>query len=160
MQMITINKLLFSSSIGTNPLTSILIGSVVVRYASDFASSSSSSSKNEQDLSFLPPSLLPSTTTTTTTTTTTPPLPSTPVIGQTFTKFELMTALSLLVGLWQLAFSLLRLGRLSWVLSDVLVSGFTTAAAVHVLASQLKGLLGIPLPSHSGALKLARVSFY
>lgn len=44
-------------------------------------------------------------------------------------------------------------------LSDTLVSGFTTGAAVHVLTSQVKNLLGVKVPRHSGPLKLVYVSF-
>ena len=74
-----------------------------------------------------------------------------------FSRLDLMTSLALLVGLWQSGFALLGLGRLSWVLSEVLVSGYTCAAAIHVLASQLKGIFGISLASHPGPLKLAKV---
>ncbi|KAL4718888.1 hypothetical protein ACJJTC_018673 [Scirpophaga incertulas] len=41
---------------------------------------------------------------------------------------------------------MLRLGAVSTLLSEPLVSGFTTAASFHVLASQLKDLFGIKLP--------------
>jgi MFS superfamily sulfate permease-like transporter len=44
-------------------------------------------------------------------------------------------------------------------LSDTLVSGFTTGAAVHVLTSQVKNLLGVKVPRHSGPLKIVYVSF-
>jgi len=69
-----------------------------------------------------------------------------------FTQRDLMTSLCLLVGLWQVKvkisdtvfrtifqtlFSMLGFGKLSWILSDVLVSGYTTGAAVHVLGSQV-----------------------
>lgn len=37
----------------------------------------------------------------------------------------------------------LRLGIVSQLLSDTLVNGFTCAAAFHVVASQLKDLLGL-----------------
>ncbi|TRY70415.1 hypothetical protein TCAL_17317 [Tigriopus californicus] len=55
---------------------------------------------------------------------------------------KVITAVCLLSGIWQLGFAILGLGKLSWLLSDVLVSGYTTAAAIHVLVSQLKGVLG------------------
>ena len=54
----------------------------------------------------------------------------------------------------------LRIGSLSVFLSDMLVSGFTTAAAVHVLTSQLKPMLGITTPPYSGPFKLVYVSVY
>jgi len=43
-------------------------------------------------------------------------------------------------------------------LSDTLVSGFTTAAAIHILVSQLKFVLGLPVPGLSGPLSLIYVS--
>lgn len=51
----------------------------------------------------------------------------------------------------------LRLGVLSSLLSECLVSGFTTGAAFHVLTSQIKDLLGLSLPKISGHFKLVKV---
>lgn len=50
-----------------------------------------------------------------------------------------------------------RLGILSFLLSECLVSGFTTAAAIHVLTSQVKDLLGLELPRIKGNFKLIKV---
>lgn len=62
--------------------------------------------------------------------------------------------LSILLYLFlQFLMSALRLGTLSSLLSEPLVSGFTTAAAVHVLISQLKDLLGVSIPRYKGAFK-------
>lgn len=44
---------------------------------------------------------------------------------------------------------ILRLGIISSLLSETLVSGFTTGAAMHVLTSQVKDLLGIKLTGKS-----------
>ncbi|KAG4068510.1 hypothetical protein HA402_004851 [Bradysia odoriphaga] len=55
------------------------------------------------------------------------------------------TTLCFIVGTIQLAMYILRLGIISSLLSETLVSGFTTGAALHVLVSQLKDLLGIEL---------------
>lgn len=52
-----------------------------------------------------------------------------------------------------------RLGSLSSLLSDPLVNGFTTGAAVHVTVSQLKDLFGVKIPRHKGAFKIIYVSF-
>uniref|UniRef100_A0A0C9QAC9 SLC26A5 protein n=1 Tax=Fopius arisanus TaxID=64838 RepID=A0A0C9QAC9_9HYME len=60
----------------------------------------------------------------------------------------------------QLAMYVLRLGVISSLLSETLVSGFTTAAAVHVFTSQIKDLLGIHLPRRRGLLKVVYVSIY
>lgn len=54
----------------------------------------------------------------------------------------------------------LRLGALANLLSDPLVNGFTTAAAIHVIVTQLKDLIGVPLPKHKGAFKLVYTVYY
>ena len=45
---------------------------------------------------------------------------------------------------------LLRLGALNALLTDPLVSGFTTGAGIHVLTSQIKYIFGINMPKHIG----------
>lgn len=52
----------------------------------------------------------------------------------------------------------LRLGNLSSLLSESLVNGFTTGAAMHVLSSQLKDLFGLKIPRHVGYLQIIYVS--
>uniref|UniRef100_A0A4W5KF72 Solute carrier family 26 member 3 n=1 Tax=Hucho hucho TaxID=62062 RepID=A0A4W5KF72_9TELE len=54
----------------------------------------------------------------------------------------------------QLAMGLLQVGFIVMYLSDTLVSGFTTAAAVHILVSQLKFVLGLVVPGLSGPLSI------
>lgn len=51
-----------------------------------------------------------------------------------------------------------RLGVLSFLLSECLVSGFTTGAAFHVFTSQVKDLLGVKLQRHDGIFELIRVN--
>lgn len=58
----------------------------------------------------------------------------------------------------QLAMGLLQVGFIVMYLSDTLVSGFTTAAAVHILVSQLKFVLGLVVPGLSGPLSIVYVS--
>ena len=58
----------------------------------------------------------------------------------------------------QLAMGVLQVGFIVMYLSDTLVSGFTTAAAVHILVSQLKFVLGLVVPGLSGPLALIYVS--
>lgn len=53
----------------------------------------------------------------------------------------------------------LRMGAISSLLSETLVSGFTTGAGMHVLVSQLKDLLGIRLTPVVGNYKLVQVMF-
>lgn len=52
---------------------------------------------------------------------------------------------------------LLRLGNLATLLSESLVNGFTTGAAMHVLASQLKELFGVKIPQHKGLFQIIYV---
>lgn len=52
----------------------------------------------------------------------------------------------------------LRLGNLSSLLSESLINGFTTGAAMHVLSSQLKDLFGVKIPRHVGYLQIIYVS--
>jgi MFS superfamily sulfate permease-like transporter len=53
---------------------------------------------------------------------------------------------------------LMRIGALSVVLSDVLVSGLTTGASIHIVTSQIKGILGVSVPKQMPFPKLIRVS--
>ncbi|EAA07140.4 AGAP010344-PA, partial [Anopheles gambiae str. PEST] len=66
--------------------------------------------------------------------------------GSNFTNLEVGTALCFLVGIIQLVMCLLRMGAASFLLSEALVSGFTTGAAVYVFTSQMKDILGVTLP--------------
>lgn len=54
---------------------------------------------------------------------------------------------------------ILQFGFIVVYLSDTLVSGFTTAAALHILVSQLKFVLGLEVPGISGILSMIYVSF-
>lgn len=58
---------------------------------------------------------------------------------------------------FQLIMYVFRLGILSFLLSECLVSGFTTGAAIHVFTSQVKDLLGLELPRIKGYFKLIKV---
>uniref|UniRef100_A0A8D2L532 Solute carrier family 26 member 6 n=1 Tax=Varanus komodoensis TaxID=61221 RepID=A0A8D2L532_VARKO len=69
-------------------------------------------------------------------------------------RVELVSALTLLVGIFQIALGLLQFGFVVSYLSEPLVRGYTTAAAVQVLISQLKYVFGIQLEEHSGPLSL------
>ncbi len=61
--------------------------------------------------------------------------------------------------IFQILLGLLRLGSLSVILSEHLVSGLVTGTAILVIASQLKYLFGMnSLPKHNGSLQLIYVS--
>ena len=53
---------------------------------------------------------------------------------------------------------LLHMGFVTIYLSEPLTRGLTTGAAVHVLTSQIKFILGIKSQSYTGPLKLIYVS--
>lgn len=59
---------------------------------------------------------------------------------------EIAVALGLLVGMVQVALGLLRMGYVVNFLSRPVISGFTSAAALIIGGSQLRHLLGFPLP--------------
>ncbi len=59
---------------------------------------------------------------------------------------SLVLTTGLLVGLVQVIFSFLRMGFLINFLSHPVVAGFTSAAAIIIAISQLKDLLGFPIP--------------
>ncbi|XP_046639394.1 solute carrier family 26 member 6-like [Daphnia pulicaria] len=73
-----------------------------------------------------------------------------------YTNLEVATAACFMVGIWQTLMGILRLGNLGIILSDHLVSGFTTGAAIHVLVSQTKNLLGLKIPRFTGSFQLIR----
>ncbi|XP_054845112.1 prestin [Eublepharis macularius] len=67
-------------------------------------------------------------------------------------RVKVAVAVTLLTGIIQLSLGLLRFGFVAIYLTEPLVRGFTTAAAVHVFTSQLKYLLGIKTKRFSGPL--------
>ncbi|XP_041636765.1 chloride anion exchanger-like [Cheilinus undulatus] len=64
------------------------------------------------------------------------------------------SSITFLTGVMQLAMGVLQVGFVVMYLSDTLVSGFTTAAAIHILVSQLKFVFGLQVPGISGPLSL------
>ncbi|CAI2356533.1 unnamed protein product [Caenorhabditis sp. 36 PRJEB53466] len=65
-----------------------------------------------------------------------------------------MKSLGLTIGLIQILMGLVKANYLISYLSDQIILGFTTGAAVHVLTAQLNKILGVALPRHSGIGKL------
>ncbi|EYB84983.1 hypothetical protein Y032_0306g1988 [Ancylostoma ceylanicum] len=82
---------------------------------------------------------------------------STSILGEGVGVMEFTSALTLVVGVVQIIFGVLRLGFLTTYLSDPLVSGFTTGSAAHVMVSQLNKVLGVKLPRHEGMGMLVRM---
>lgn len=62
-----------------------------------------------------------------------------------------------LMSLMQVLLGLLQLGFLVTYLSEPLVRGYTTGAAIHVIVSQLKYTFGINPTRHNGPLSLIYV---
>ncbi|KAJ6668354.1 hypothetical protein lerEdw1_015731 [Lerista edwardsae] len=69
-------------------------------------------------------------------------------------RVELVTSLTFLVGIFQIALGLLQFGFVATYLSEPLVRGYTTAASIQVLISQLKYVFGVPVEEYSGPLSL------
>ncbi|KAJ8006968.1 hypothetical protein DPEC_G00112700 [Dallia pectoralis] len=69
-------------------------------------------------------------------------------------RIMVASSMTLLVGLFQVAMGLLQVGFLVRYLSDPLVGGFTTAAAFHVLISQLRIVLSVPTNNHNGCFSI------
>ena len=71
---------------------------------------------------------------------------------------EVLQCVRDLVCLHQLAMGVLQVGFMVVYLSDTLVSGFTTAAAIQIVVSQLKFVLGQEVPGIIGPLSTIYVS--
>ncbi len=67
---------------------------------------------------------------------------------------SLVLLLTLMVGALKLAFGLLGMGFLLHFVSRAAIGGFTSAAAILILFSQLRHLLGVPLPTDPSALRV------
>ncbi|XP_047246308.1 chloride anion exchanger-like [Girardinichthys multiradiatus] len=64
------------------------------------------------------------------------------------------SSVTFLMGIFQLAMGVLQVGFIVVYLSDTLVSGFTTAAAIHIMVSQLKFVLGLSVLGINGPLAI------
>ncbi|KAJ1523977.1 hypothetical protein ONE63_010523 [Megalurothrips usitatus] len=71
-----------------------------------------------------------------------------------YPPLEVAAAVSFMAGCYLIAMSVFRLGVLSNLLSDPLVSGFSVGAAFHAFTSQLKDVLGVSLPGRRGAFNV------
>jgi SulP family sulfate permease len=71
----------------------------------------------------------------------------------------LVLALTLMVGIFQMLLGFMRFGFLVNLLSRPVISGFTGAAAIVICLSQLKSLLGIPMPQSTALPALMMALF-
>uniref|UniRef100_A0A6I8N0X3 Solute carrier family 26 member 3 n=1 Tax=Ornithorhynchus anatinus TaxID=9258 RepID=A0A6I8N0X3_ORNAN len=67
------------------------------------------------------------------------------------------STVTVLAGIIQLALGALQVGFIVIYLSQSLISGFTTAAAIHVVVSQLKFMLQLKVPAHSDPFSIFKV---
>ncbi|KAM3587684.1 uncharacterized protein V6R79_011793 [Siganus canaliculatus] len=112
-------------SIGTFAVISLMIGGVAVREAPD--SMYSTLSANGTNTSTV-----------------------LDVTARDARRVEVAVMLTTLVGIIQIVLGLLRFGFVAIYLTEPLVRGFTSAAAVHVSVSQLKYMLGVKTQRFSG----------
>uniref|UniRef100_A0A3Q3JJA4 STAS domain-containing protein n=1 Tax=Monopterus albus TaxID=43700 RepID=A0A3Q3JJA4_MONAL len=69
-------------------------------------------------------------------------------------RVRVAAALTFLSGLFQILLGLIQFGFVVTYLSEPLVRGYTTAAAIHVIVSQLKYAFGVRPHRHSGPFSL------
>ena len=55
-----------------------------------------------------------------------------------------------LLAAWQTVLSMIQFGKMSWMFSDIAMSGYTSAAGVTLLTSQLKTMFGLKLERFNG----------
>lgn len=72
------------------------------------------------------------------------------------TRVAVATAVTLLVGFFELGMGALRLGFITLYLSDALTDAFVTGSALYILTSQLKYVFGVKIQSFTGPFKLIR----
>ncbi|XP_067127900.1 prestin-like [Centruroides vittatus] len=112
-------------SVGTYAVMSLMVGGIVAKYpVKDFCHSENCTTWND-------------------------PINNTPI-----SALDVVIMLCFISGLYQLIFGLLRFGSLSVFLSPQLVSGFTTAAAIHILTSQFRYVLDLEIVRYNGAFNL------
>ncbi|XP_015343821.1 chloride anion exchanger [Marmota marmota marmota] len=115
-------------SVGPFPVLSMMVGAVVTNVVSDASTTMESSNSTENnDL----------------------------ILEQK--KLVVATTVTVLSGIIQLILGVLRIGFVVIYLSESLISAFTTAAAVHVLVSQLKFMLQLSVPAHTDPFSLFKV---
>ncbi|KAM5172021.1 chloride anion exchanger-like [Mantella aurantiaca] len=72
-------------------------------------------------------------------------------------KIMVAASLTFLIGIVQLILGFLQFGFIVIYLSEPLINGFTTAAAIEVVISQLKYIFGLTIPAFNGPLANFRV---
>ena len=73
------------------------------------------------------------------------------------TKVEVAMSMSLLIGLFQILMSFLRMGILTTLMPLPFIQGFTTGAAFHIATSQLKFMFGLKVQRFEGPFQAPRL---
>uniref|UniRef100_A0A8D3DJX3 SLC26A/SulP transporter domain-containing protein n=1 Tax=Scophthalmus maximus TaxID=52904 RepID=A0A8D3DJX3_SCOMX len=76
------------------------------------------------------------------------------IISRDAERVRVATAVTFLAGIFQILLGLVKFGFVVTYLSEPLVRGYTTGAAIHVIVSQLKYTFGISPVRYSGPLSL------
>ncbi|XP_055504048.1 solute carrier family 26 member 6 [Leucoraja erinacea] len=76
------------------------------------------------------------------------------MVARDMMRVKVAAMVTFLCGIIQIMLGMIRFGFVVTYLSDPLVRGYTTGAAVHVLVSQLIYVLGISVPKKNGPLAL------
>ncbi|XP_045204648.2 sulfate transporter-like [Mercenaria mercenaria] len=71
-------------------------------------------------------------------------------------KFDIAASVCLLVGFVQLFMGIFRMGFITTYMSDPMIGGFTTGAAVHVGTSQVKYVFGLHIPRSDGVFQIIK----
>ncbi|XP_067251148.1 solute carrier family 26 member 6 isoform X2 [Chanodichthys erythropterus] len=114
-------------SVGTYAVMSVMIGSVTERLAPD---SDFMMPGNDTNITILD------------------------TVGRDAERVKIAATVTFLSGIFQLLLGLVRFGFVVTYLSEPLVRAYTTAAAIHVIVSQLKYSFGINPQRYSGPLSL------
>ncbi|XP_029644388.1 sulfate transporter isoform X1 [Octopus sinensis] len=69
-------------------------------------------------------------------------------------KIQLAAAITFMAGIAQVIMGFLRMGVVTTYMSECLIGGFTTGAAVHVFSSQVKYVLGLKIKRFGGVFQL------
>ncbi|KAM4748901.1 chloride anion exchanger-like [Rhinophrynus dorsalis] len=123
-------------SVGPFPVLSLMVGTVVMRLVPDPVNNNSTTVSDGNDMLRMDND------------------PNNTVSSIAEQRVFVAATVTVLAGIFQLALGLLKVGFIVIYLSDPLISGFTTAAAVQVSVSQIKFLLGLKITNFSGPLAM------
>ncbi|XP_078341333.1 prestin-like [Crassostrea virginica] len=154
-------------SLGTYAVTSLMVGAVVQEKADLYLRPEKLTTTVAPSVASILNSTLEAPYSIFTVNTTAVPLPSTTRHHPTAAdltdeelrvRVGLAMSVSFMAGIIQFFLGSFRFGGLASFMSDPLISGFTTGAAIHVFTSQVKYLFGVQVYSYHGAFKM--IYFY